>query len=86
MATQEQIAEMARHELAADLGIPVEDIVVEQVEPVEWPDSSLGVPQPGYMYTQVITPGYRILLRHGAERYEYHANQGGTLVRYAPNA
>ena len=84
MPTQEQIAEMARRELAQDLGVPVEQIAVETVEAVEWPDASLGAPQPGYMYAQVITPGYRIPLRHGAERYEYHASESGTIVRYDP--
>ena len=44
--------------------------------PEEWRDSSLGCPQPGVLYAQVITPGYRISLRVGAAQYEYHSDSG----------
>jgi hypothetical protein len=49
-------------------------VTVVQVEAVEWPDSSLGNPQPDGVYLQVVTPGFRILLRAGAETYEYHSD------------
>ena len=86
MPAHDQIAEAARGKLAADLGIPIEDIAVEAVEDVDWPDASLGLPEPGQMYIQMITPGFRITLKHGTERYVYHANQSGTTVRYNPRS
>lgn len=80
----DQIAEAAKHNLAQDLGIPEQDISVELVDPIDWPDPSLGLPMPGMMYTQVITPGYRIVLKHGTERYEYRSNQNGSILRFNP--
>jgi hypothetical protein len=46
---------------------------VEDIEPKDFPDASLGVPEPGMTYAQVITPGYVILLNAEGETYEYHA-------------
>jgi len=66
--------EQAREDLAQRLGMDIEEIEVVMVEAVEWPDASLGCPQPGMMYAQVITPGYRILLRAGDKTYEYHSD------------
>ena len=47
---------------------------VRSVEAVEWPDTSLGCPEPGMMYAQVITAGYRIVLALGEQDYVYHAS------------
>jgi hypothetical protein len=40
-----------------------EAIAVVSSERVDWPDASLGCPQPGLTYAEVTTPGYRIALR-----------------------
>ena len=70
----------ARADLASRLEIG-EDRIEDQIrmnliETVEWRDSSLGCPELGKVYLQVITPGYRIVLRAGGKLYEYHAAQG----------
>ena len=61
-------------DLARRKGADRSEVAVETVEEVAWRDSSLGCPQPGMMYAQVITPGYRIILRLGGVRYTYHAD------------
>jgi len=70
----------ARQDLSQRLGIGIEEIEVQSVEAVEWPDASLGCPQPGMMYAQVITPGYRILLRAGGQTYEYHSDRQRAIL------
>jgi hypothetical protein len=67
-------------DLAKQKGVEPSRIGVASVEAVEWPDSSLGCPQPGRAYAQVITPGWRIRLTLDGQTYEYHANQDGTTV------
>lgn len=67
----------AQADLAARLGVSIDQIAVVSVVFVEWRDASLGCPQPGMMYAQVITPGYRILLRGEEKLYEYHSARGG---------
>jgi hypothetical protein len=56
------------------LGINDEEIAVQGVEAVDFPDASLGVPGPGQTYAQVITPGYVIKLVAEGRVYEYHGS------------
>jgi hypothetical protein len=42
-----------------------------------WNDSCLGCPQTGENCAQVVTPGYRIVLRVSDATYEYHTDLGG---------
>ncbi len=72
--------ELAKADLAQRIGIEKEQIVVESVEPVAWPDTSLGCPEPDTVYNQVITDGYRILLSHDGETYRYHTDEGNRVV------
>lgn len=50
------------------------------VDAVEWPDASLGCPQPGRAYAQVITPGYRVTLGLDGQSFVYHTNRSGSAV------
>ena len=78
-----QLIERATAQLSEEEGIAVEDIEVASTEQVDWPDASLGCPEPGAMYAQVITPGYRIVLEADGDTYEYHTalNPEGQIVR-----
>ena len=66
--------------LAAELDISPEEVNALSSEPVEWPDASLGCPQPGMMYAQVVTPGYLFLLEAAGEQYEVHTDLAGQSV------
>lgn len=70
----------ARRDLASRVGVDVEDVQIMEFEAVQWPDSSLGCPEPGKMYLQVITPGYRVVLQAAGQTYEYHTNRGDRAV------
>ncbi|MBN1641278.1 MAG: hypothetical protein JXA09_08580 [Anaerolineae bacterium] len=61
-------------DLAARAQVSADDIVVREVRATEFSDASLGAPEPGKMYAQVITPGYVIRLAVGNEIYVYHAS------------
>ena len=67
--------------IAADLGVPPESVQVITIESRDWPDTSLGCPQPDMLYAQVITPGYLILVEVSGEQIEYHTDERGTVVR-----
>ena len=70
--------------LAADSRhIKTSDADVTSVEAVEWPDSSLGVPEQGKMYAQVITPGHRVMIRiPGGEILEVHTSATGAVLKH----
>jgi len=87
------IEKRAQEALANRLGISREEIEVIKVEEVEWPDTSLGCPEPGMVYTQVIVPGWRVVMRVNNAVYEYHSgglhgvlcDQEGHLISILPS-
>ena len=76
----EPMVEPAKEHLANRKGIDKEQITVLSVKAVDWPDASLGCPEPGMFYAQVITPGYKIVLSYDGERYEYHTDRSNRVV------
>lgn len=70
----------AKRDLASRAGVRAERVEVADFEAVKWSDASLGCPEPGKMYAQVITPGYRVVLKAAGQTYEYHTNRGKRAV------
>lgn len=75
-----QPVQRAIDRMARVLEVPPTEIQVVSHEVVDWPDTSLGAPRPGYMYAQVITPGFKVVLRHGDKCYEYHTDMNRRVV------
>ena len=64
-------------DLRERLGLSASATIAElSLESQDWPDTSLGCPDPEKMYAQVITPGYLIVLASGDTEYEYHTDVG----------
>jgi len=80
---EEKMADLARQDLAARLGVPLTEISVTRVEAVQWRDGSLGCPEPGKVYIQVIIPGYRIVLTARGKEYVYHSDQTRRVITCA---
>ena len=71
-----EIVKTAIADLRTRIDAPDADITVVSVEEVEWPDGSIGCPQPGMSYTQAIVNGTKIVLEYNGITYDYH--QGGS--------
>ena len=76
----EFLIEKAKDDLAQQLSIPVDQIELKRAEAVTWPDASLGCPQPGMAYAEVLTSGYLILLEANNKEYEYHTSRGTEII------
>ena len=76
----EEMIAAAKADAAQRTGKSEQDITVVSAERVTWSDSSMGCPAPGRMYAQVITAGYRIVLKVGQEQLSYHAGSVGKPV------
>ena len=83
-ADLQNLINAAKENLAGRLSSSIDQVNFIGVYDVTWPDSSLGCPQDGMMYTQVLTPGYLIQLEHGSIQYEYHSGKS-TRVVYCEN-
>ena len=70
----------AKAELARRLGVSPDDIEVVDAREVTWPDASVGCPEPGMMYAQVLTPGVLIVLSAQGEQIRFHARLSAVPV------
>ena len=72
--------------LSENTGLPVAEIKLVSTEAVEWPDGCLGVQEEGLACTQVIIPGFRVILEANSRQVEYRTNEEGTQIRPATAA
>jgi len=58
----------ALEELARVAGGATVEVLL--VEPATWPDASLGWPEEGRSYAQMLTEGHRVVAKIGGKKYE----------------
>ena len=67
---------LAKLDLAERLWLAdIDPIRLAKIGKVDWGNTSLGNPQPGMMYDQVIVPGFEMLLEADGAFYMYHTSQ-----------
>jgi len=71
---------LARQVLADRLEVAPESFERVSVEPAEWGDTSLGCPEKGMVYAQVVTSGYRVLLRSEDKVHDVRVASGNAVV------
>jgi hypothetical protein len=72
----ESLIETAKEDLARRLSVSATEIDIAEAKAVTWPNASLGCPQPGMQYAEVLTSGFLIVLHANNQTYEYHAGKG----------
>jgi hypothetical protein len=82
-STANPVAALAMQALAAQTGLSADSITVQTIESVEWTNGCLEINYEGTACTDVIVPGYRIILQAEGQSYEYRANQDGSLLLLA---
>lgn len=70
--------------LAEHLNIGEDQVQVVDAQPVQWPDSCLGVPQSGIMCAMHVVDGYRIALSANGHTYEVNTNLDGSETVLVP--
>jgi hypothetical protein len=81
VSTVAEAEAQAKKDLAAQLAIPADAIKVLEGGEAMWPDASLGMPEPGEMYAQMLTEGFRVVLEAAGKTYEYHFGNGTVMMR-----
>jgi hypothetical protein len=73
-----------RHAVVADAAkrfqVAEDAVVLASAEQVTWGDGSLGCPQPGRSYTQMLVPGFRVTASTTAGRMLYHTDTRSSVV------
>lgn len=75
-----KVIQLAKNNLSQKTGLPIDLIEVIEVVPMQWSDSSLGCPEEGKAYLEVITPGYRINLKAENTTFIYHTDLEKNVV------
>lgn len=76
----EALVQLAKEDLSKRLGLSVSQVMVATVEEIDWPSTALGCPEPGKVYAQVITPGYKITLTTASKLYTYHTDRSKRVI------
>lgn len=66
---------------AEQSGLDESEIRVILAEEIQWPDSCLGLAETGELCSQVMVPGYEILLEVGEEAWIFRTDEDGSIIR-----
>ncbi|RUR83465.1 hypothetical protein PCC6912_22980 [Chlorogloeopsis fritschii PCC 6912] len=62
-----------------ELGLPVSQLRIVEVERREWPDRCLGISEPLILCTPSIVPGWRVTVGDGEQRLVYRVGEPNTI-------
>jgi hypothetical protein len=75
-----QVLAIFQDDLARRAQVTHDAITVVSATEQQWADGAMGCAQSGQMYTQMIVPGYRVVLQAGGNRYAYHSDRRGNFI------
>jgi len=75
-----QVLAIFQDDLARRALVKHDAITVVSATEQQWSDGALGCPQPGQMYTQMLVPGYRVVMQAAGNRYAYHSDRRGNFI------
>jgi hypothetical protein len=84
-AKAQRMAQIAKESLAQEFKVRTDQIQIKAIKAVVWSDSSLGCPQIGITYTQVLTSGFLVRLEAQEQQYLYHTDENWTVILCAGN-
>lgn len=61
--------------------LTVADLKIVSARSQNWSDGCLGLAQPDELCTQVITPGWQVVVTDGIRNWTYRTNESGALIR-----
>ncbi len=80
------IIAQAVNDAATRAGVDASTVTVVSADAVTWPNGAAGCPKVGFMYTEVITPGYRVVVQAGGTTYDYRGSQKSGSVSWCESA
>ncbi|MBD2608909.1 hypothetical protein H6G81_31425 [Scytonema hofmannii FACHB-248] len=63
--------------------ISIKDLKIVESTPQTWNNGCLGVSQPDEICTQALVPGWKVVVSDGKQKWVYHTNSNGRLLRIA---
>jgi hypothetical protein len=78
------VALNVQNQISEILQVPVENIKLEKIEQMDWPDGCLGLPEGDEACVQAITPGWLLTFHINNQEYKYRIDKTGTVIRQEP--
>lgn len=75
----DEILEAVVAQVVGETGVSADDVTILRAEPVTWRDGSLGCPQRGVMYIQVLIEGFWVVLQAGEDTYDFRVDNQGNF-------
>ncbi len=60
---------------------PVATLKIVEAQPRNWSDGCLGLAKPDELCTQVITPGWQVVVTDGLRNWTYRTNELGNVIK-----
>lgn len=79
MPNESSVVDAAVADLARRARVSEDLVEVVRVRTVEWPDASLGCPEEGFSYAQMIVDGFQVVLGVEGRVFDYHAGSDGDV-------
>jgi hypothetical protein len=79
------VIDNAKADAAGRAGVDPAEVTVVVAEAHDWPNGALGCPEPDMLYTEVITPGYRVVVEAGGTEFDYRASTRSSDVQWCEN-
>jgi hypothetical protein len=79
------VVQQAVDDAATRAGVDAAAVAVVSADSVTWPNGAAGCPKMGFLYTDVITPGYRVVVEAGGTTYDYRGSQRSGAVTWCEN-
>lgn len=70
--------------VSENMGVAPAEIEIKNVEPKDWPDGCLGLPEGDEACVEAITPGWLLTFNINGQEYKYRVDQTGTVIRQEP--
>lgn len=78
------VALNVQNQISESLGVAVENIKIQNVEKMDWPNTCLGLPQGNEACAETVTPGWLLTFNINNQVYKYRVDSTGTVVRQEP--
>lgn len=78
----EAVANAVLRSAAQESGLAVAGLRVIEAKRQTWPDGCLGLGNPGVVCSQVLVPGWQVMVGSGERRWVYRTDDGGLLVMF----
>ena len=66
-------------ETAKLANVPREQLAIVRAEAVVWSDGSLGCPEPGMEYAQMLVNGYWVVINAARQTYDFRVSRDGSF-------